>query len=460
MKTNQIEGKPQLIEHALHQNALQLQRELSWLSQLLEVRFKLYFQQECPYKSIYEIEPPSLADHPSIFAEVVQHYNMTIEERVCLLLALAPHVCPQILDIFFTRNEKYGRGFTEFGGVKGLQHSGFLPTGETVSFLLAANDLAKRFQLLQIFDPDHFFAKYNILRLEKDKSGEPLLSGALTISREYLSFFTTGTEYKPSFSAEFPAKRITTNLDWEDLVLEPYILEEIQEILNWLKYNNVLMNEWGLSKKIKPGFRTLFYGPPGTGKTLTACLLGKSTNLDVYRVDLSKVVSKYIGETEKNLANIFDQAQNKSWILFFDEADALFGKRTAAKDSKDRHANQEVAYLLQRIEDFPGLVILATNLKSNIDEAFARRFQSMIYFPMPRPEQRLLLWEKAFSNMEVEKEVDLFEIAKAYEVTGGAIINILRYCSLQAIGRESRSITLEDLETGIRKEFKKEGKTV
>ncbi len=117
------------------------------------------------------------------------------------------------------------------------------------------------------------------------------------------------------------------------------------------------------------------------GKSLTASLLGKSANMDVYRIDLSKVVSKYIGETEKNLSNIFDMAENKDWILFFDEADALFGKRTSASDSKDRYANQEVADLLQRIEDFPGIVILATNLKSNLDEAFARRFQSMIYFP-------------------------------------------------------------------------------
>lgn len=444
----------------LQLNAAVLQSEMQWLAQVLEVRFQLYFQQDCAYSSIYDIPLPDLSFQNSIYAEVVRHYQMSTEERIVLLLALCPHICPQLLDIFFTKNEKYGRGFTEFGGLKGNQHSGFLPTGETAAFVIAANDLTRRFQIMDIFDPDHFFSKYHILKIEKDRSSEPLLSGALTVTREYLSFFTSGIEYKPDFSAEFPAKRITTKLDWEDLVLEPYIMDEIHEILNWLKYSNVLLEEWNLKKKIKSGFRTLFYGPPGTGKTLTASLLGKATGRDVYRVDLSKVVSKYIGETEKNLANIFDRAENKSWVLFFDEADALFGKRTAAKDSKDRHANQEVAYLLQRIEDFPGLVILASNLKSNIDEAFARRFQSMIYFPMPRPNQRFQLWQKAFTDFELDDDVDLWKIAKGYELAGGAIINILRYCALQSVTRGNKLILLDDIITGIRKEFRKEGKTV
>src|SRR5690606_11585436 len=129
---------------------------------------------------------------------------------------------------------------------------------------------------------------------------------------------------------------------------------------------------WDMRQLIKPGYRTLFYGPPGTGKTLTAMLLGKEFQRNVFRIDLSQVVSKYIGETEKNLEKIFQRAANKEWILFFDEADALFGKRTSVKDAHDRYANQEVSYLLQRVEDFPGLVILASNYKNNIDKAFVR----------------------------------------------------------------------------------------
>src|SRR5207237_3855098 len=132
-------------------------------------------------------------------------------------------------------------------------------------------------------------------------------------------------------------------------------------------------------------------------KTLTATVLGKVTERQVYKVDLSSVVSKYIGETEKNLASLFDRAEHKEWVLFFDEADALFGKRIEAKDAHDRYANQEVSFLLQRIEVFDGIAILASNRKENLDDAFTRRFESIIYFPLPRPEERLRLWRQGFS---------------------------------------------------------------
>jgi SpoVK/Ycf46/Vps4 family AAA+-type ATPase len=205
----------------------------------------------------------------------------------------------------------------------------------------------------------------------------------------------------------------------------------------------------------------LFYGPPGTGKTFTASLLGKYSGLDVYRIDLSMVVSKFIGETEKNLANVFNQAEHKNWILFFDEADALFGKRTQTSSSNDRYANQEVSYLLQRIEDFPGVVILATNLKANLDDAFSRRFQSMIHFPVPGPAQRMRLWQRAFSEKSrLEDQVNLKELASKYEMTGGAIINITRYSSLMALKRGTNVILKRDILTAIRKEFGKEGKIV
>jgi SpoVK/Ycf46/Vps4 family AAA+-type ATPase len=173
------------------------------------------------------------------------------------------------------------------------------------------------------------------------------------------------------------------------------------------------------------------------------------------------VVSKFIGETEKNLANVFDQAENKNWILFFDEADALFGKRTQTSSSNDRHANQEVSYLLQRVEDFPGVVILATNLKANLDDAFSRRFQSMIYFPMPGPEQRKRLWKQAFSSQStLESGLNIDDIAQKYEMAGGAIINVSRYSSMKALKRGSNEIFKKDIIEGIRKEFGKEGKIV
>lgn len=445
----------------LKQNADTLTAELHWLAELINVSMKLYWNEECNYKSIAEVLPPDLSDNDSPYAGILKHYQINSSERVILLLAITPHIQPKLLDVFLMKNAAYDKGFTEFGGLKGQNFGGFLPTGETAVFLLASNDLEKRFRISELFSDDHKFKKFNILNLESSPSNEPFLSGVLTISSEYLSYFTKGTTHKPDFSTNFPAKRITTEAIWEDLVIEQTTLTEVMEIKDWIVYGPELLNDWGLHKKIKPGYRSLFYGPPGTGKTMTVSLLGKSTGLDVYRIDLSMVVSKFIGETEKNLSNIFDQAEHKNWILFFDEADALFGKRTQTSSANDRYANQEVSYLLQRIEDFPGVVILATNLKANLDEAFSRRFQSMIHFPIPSAPQRKKLREKAFTEkMILAEDVNLDEIAQKFELAGGAIINVLRYVSLIAIKRGDNKIIKKDLISSIRREFGKEGKIV
>ena len=445
----------------LIQNAHCLEREFRWLTQLIDARFHLYFAQESDYSDIEAVTPPDLTGDPSLYARLVRHYNMSFAERAVLLTALAPHLKPQLLDPFFSKNKLYDRGYTEFGGVLGQQFGGFLPTGETAMFLLAGDDLTQRVELSALFDESHYFFRHNILKLEGGLSREPFLSGALVPGQELLAYFTDASgEYRPKFSAQFPAKRVETPLDWDDLVLDPHAVEDIEEILVWLKHHPVLLKDWNLERMIKRGYRALFYGPPGTGKTMTAALLGKSTGHEVYRIDLSQVVSKYIGETEKNLANIFDRAEYSNWILFFDEADALFGKRTLTKDAKDRYANQEVAYLLQRIEDFPGVAILATNFKGNIDDAFTRRFQSMIYFPMPNPEQRLRLWRNAFpGDLKLAPGIDWETIAREFELSGGAIINVLRYCALAAVRREPPEITAEDLRRGIWKELRKEGKS-
>ncbi len=441
-------------------NANTLAKEFVWLHKVMTFRFAKYFGADTPYKRLSEIKAPVLTRDNSVYAQLVKRHKLSIEERIVILLALAPHLSPQLLDMFFTKNETYGRGFTEFGGVKGNQHSGFLPTGETAAFVIAGTDINKRFEVMSIFDESYILRTKNIISLERSKSTEPILSGILNISKDYLSFCTTGEDYVPPFNSEFPAQKITTKLEWEDLIVEPFVLDEVEEILKWLDFRHQIMDEWGLQKFLKPGYRALFYGPPGTGKTLTVSLLGKSSKREVYRVDLSKIVSKYIGETEKNLANIFDQAENKEWILFFDEADAIFGKRTNTQDAKDRYANQEIAYLLQRMEDFPGLLILATNLKSNMDEAFARRFQSMIYFPQPSHNLRLKLWKNTFNKFEFDDDVELKDIAKNYELTGGTIINILSYVSLRAAEKGSKTISKKDIIQGIRKEFRKEGKTI
>jgi SpoVK/Ycf46/Vps4 family AAA+-type ATPase len=293
------------------------------------------------------------------------------------------------------------------------------------------------------------------------EKGEPLLNGTLSISHEALELFTSGEIQKPAFNSEFPARLLTTKMEWDDLVLSPSTRLQFDEIEAWLMYHEVLMKKWGMEKRLRPGYKALFHGPPGTGKTLTATLIGKRTGKDVYGIDLSKVISKYIGETEKNLSNIFDRAENKDWILFFDEADALFGKRTNVSSAHDRYANQEVSYLLQRIESYDGLVILASNLKNNVDDAFLRRFQSIIHFPIPRPEERLALWQNGFSyKCKLEDKIDLKEIAKKYELSGGSIINVIQYGSLIALRKGTHVVMSKDIIEGIQREYQKSGRTL
>ncbi len=444
--------------HEAAANARALERDIDWFCQLIEARFAHYFGQ--PGTAFVPQAAPELGADGSSYAGVVREFALHDDERAVLMLALMPHLRPQALDLMFTQNKVQGKRFTEFGGWKGKVHEGFLPTCETAAFILAGEDLARRIEVASLFGDDHFFSRSRLLRLEHGGDGEPLFSARLSIAPDYLQRITTGARQKPDYSALFPAKRITTKLGWGDLVLAPEVRNEIDNIGLWLSKSGTLLQEWGLDKAVKPGYRCLFYGPPGTGKTLTATLMGVAGNADVYRVDLSMVVSKYIGETEKNLANLFDQAQDKNWILFFDEADALFGKRNQGSSSNDRNANQEISYLLQRIEDFPGIIILASNLRGNIDEAFARRFQSAIYFAMPDADQRLALWRRVFQDpARVGPDVKLAVLADTYELSGGAITNVARYAAIQATRMGRNAVSHHDLLMGITKELIKEGRS-
>jgi DNA polymerase III delta prime subunit len=459
-------------------------KELLYLEQLILYRLSAWF----PSDEIIAKPVLNVSEWSASLLNFVNNNSLNADEAVLLLIGIAPHLQADLFDRVIGYKIGNSGDFQKIGGVRGKDFRGFMPTGETAIFLLGDDDFERRLQIQKLFWPDHIFEKNKILWLDDHVYGEPVMSSRIVISPEYLETFIYGKPIPPRFSMNFPAKLIHTDLNWDDLVINDELKEQINELKSWLKYNDQLIDEWGMGGRIKKGYRTLLYGPSGTGKTFTAGLLGKEVNKDVYKIDLSMVVSKYIGETEKNLELLFARAEDKGWILFFDEADALFGKRTNVRDAHDKYANQEVSYLLQRIEDYNGMVILATNMKNNIDDAFIRRFNSILKFPMPDEGERSKIWRLAFpkdvrfyerpilindKQEQQPEQINIPELVKGYAISGGCIVNVVHYSSIKALERShenmaveknevntyaDKTIYLTDVLYGIKRELLKEGK--
>lgn len=256
------------------------------------------------------------------------------------------------------------------------------------------------------------------------------------------------------------ARKVDSRYSWSDIVLPENQLVQLQEIALHAKRAQVVFEKWDFAKNFSygKGIAALFAGQSGTGKTMAASIVGHELGLDLYQIDLSCVVSKYIGETEKNLSRIFAEAQDSNAILFFDEADALFGKRSEVKDAHDRYANIETAYLLQRMEEYCGIVILATNMKQNIDEAFVRRMRFIIHFPFPCDEDRERIWHKAFpATAPLGNDVNFRWLSRKLKITGGNIKNISLRAAFLAIEREG-VINMDCLIEAAKRENEKIGK--
>ncbi len=428
-----------------------LERELYWCDQVIEARFKLYFQpQVSSLTSVLEVPPPSVTTL-DYYGEFIIQTGASFLQRLTLILALVPAIKPKLLDALLSQNEATNRIFSEFGLIL-KEDGGVFTSGETLAFIMGGDDLTARFKVQAFLEEDSKKGIQQALEMTMGGSAAMMMKNALQLKPEYLQRFTSSNPYEPELNADFPARRVESQLSWSDLVLAKETREQLEEIQGWVTHGDTLMKEWGLGDRMRPGYRALFYGPPGTGKTLTAGVLGNTMGRPVYKVDLSLIVSKYIGETEKNLEKVFLQAEDKSWILFFDEADALFGKRSESTSANDQFANQNVSYLLQRIETFNGIILLASNHKNNFDEAFFRRFDSMIYFPIPSIDERLALWKKGFSdNCSLEPCIKLDDIADQYSLGGADIINVIQYASLKALCREQTLILYTDLCEGIRR---------
>jgi ATP-dependent 26S proteasome regulatory subunit len=256
------------------------------------------------------------------------------------------------------------------------------------------------------------------------------------------------------------AVKVKTIHTWEDLVLPRRALQRVKEVAAAIKYRHIVYSEWGFEQRIASGkgLKALFTGASGTGKTMTASVIARELGLDLYKIDLSGIVSKYIGETEKNLDRIFQAAQCSNAILFFDEADALFGKRSEVKDAHDRYANIEVAYLLQKVEEYEGVVILASNLSKNIDEGFSRRMHYVVEFPMPDETQREQLWHGMFPpQAPLGGDIDLQFLARQFSIAGGDIRNVALDAAFLA-AQDGQVVTMKQLVKAMARQMMKQGR--
>jgi AAA+ superfamily predicted ATPase len=405
-----------------------LEKELDWLKGCIERRI-LSLQEDMSEVDIIST-PPKLTEKNSSYGELINRNKLNKEERLALILALSPHVGPNLLNVFAEEQsiQQVSKVCKSENGIS------LIPTVETALFILTNNNLENRLACYPMFETDHLFYRESILEVGSTRPGESTFNGVLGINPTYRDLFTQNEYRKPRFSEDFPAHPVTTKLEWEDMVLMPNTQDKLDEVKAYLEHYDTLVNDWGMDKHSKKGCRILFYGDPGTGKTLSACLLGKYLNKEVFRVDISTVTSKYIGETSKRLNSLFNTAESKDWVLFFDEGDALLGQRknSDAGGQSSQYANQDTAFLLQRIENYDGIIIVATNLKNNIDQAFTRRFQAMVRFQMLDEAGQLKFWKDNLpKKCPLANDINLELIVRRFQLAPASIINVIfRVCVL------------------------------
>jgi len=375
-------------------------------------------------------------------AATIAMTGLTAPEALVLVAAIAPSIDERFLAAYGLLSDR--------------------PMSHGLTIDVARTLMARTFQ--GRLDATSMLSEHGTLRatglLSVEPPGEP--TGMLTPEPGLVAWVLGMPPPRPHATAGFPARPLTTVHTLDDVVLPGRARARLADLERRLAHRERVTTDWGFARHHDNagGLVALFHGPPGTGKTMTAAAVAASAGLPAYVVDLSALVSKYIGETEKSLAAVFERAERERCVLVFDEADAVFGSRTEVSDSHDRYANQEVSYLLARIESHPGVVILTTNLLGNIDSAFRRRIHVLVEFPQPGAPERAVLWERVLPpGVPTSGDLRLGELAERFQLTGAEIRDAAIEAAYLAADGDG-AITREYLEEGIRRQFTKAGKTV
>lgn len=418
-----------------------LMAEIAWVKEL--IAFRTRPQQE----SAPDLLPEKPLLNSGRYAQLIETYGLNEAERVVLGLCLLTCCQPEWLEPFLFANPETNSRHRKYGGVLNRSNQSFQPTLRTAIFLLAGDDGANFiYYQNKLRSRSSLFREQIVNLYGPDPLDTYLPNAVIKLDSAYVDYLFAGEALRLDAGDNFPAKLLETTKTFKDLVLKPAVMDKLKPALNYVRVQQQLYTDPQVSHKIKKGFIMLLYGPPGTGKTLTASIIGNELNTPVYQIDSSLVVSKYIGETEKNLERVFSRLEGKNCILFFDEADSLFGKRTEVMDARDRYANQGVSYLLQRIETFDGLVILATNYQQNFDDAFKRRILTKVSIAPPDPEERIQLWHNALPEGYTFSSQELVEqLAHQYEFTGANIAAVVKMSVEHSFAQNTRQLTGEVL---------------
>lgn len=465
-------------------NTAILQEELNWLKALVIHRIgspkdtaTLEELTSLPYSK-------DLPEDGSHYVKLGKRLKLTLEDRLLLILGLARSMDD---DAFFPLAELCSMGSLQLeesqhwclrmiGGHLHAETQTFIPTLKTLLFLLCGSNKIAQQEALLRFHTRHALFLEGIIEMHPlgaasprgDRVVQDWINHQIFLNPSYLRYFLGGPVPQPEDDLNLPIRLLDSGLTIDDLVLPDKVLSQLQPAMHFIQHGQEFFQREGIRNKFREGFIMLLYGPPGTGKTLTASALGNSLGIKTYQLEVSQVISKYIGETSQNMEKVFAELERAiQWlegqmcILFIDEADAVMGKRSNVKDSKDRYANMDVSFLLQRLEKFPGLLILATNYERNMDEAFGRRIQTYLHIPLPNEEQRKHLWRSILPKPYTYVSPNMPAIlAHQFAMTGGHIQNILKQACLHAA---SDNLTVLEfnrhLEPYIKSEYSKKNAT-
>jgi hypothetical protein len=377
------------------------------------------------------------------FGATVAGCSLSAAEALVLLAAIAPEI-----------DESVGRWFGELSGLPGSSAL----TGE-LARRLVARSFAGRLAAVDLLHAAAPLRRHGLLRLEPSPDGP--LAGRLVPDPDLVAWILGRRPPTPEESADQSVLPLRTVYTLDDVVVPAHVRTQLEAVVARIRHRPQIVDRWGFGSHHDNagGIVVLLHGPPGTGKTMSAAVIARTVALPAYAVDLSGLVSKYIGETQKALARVFDRAEREGSILVFDEADALFGARTGVQDAHDRYANQDVGYLLQRIERHAGVVILATNLLANIDDAFQRRIDISIEFPEPSVAERLRLWSRVLPDELPIGPLDFAPFAERFTLTGAQI----RDAAIEAayLAADNGQVVTETLlESAVRSQYAKTGRTV